>query len=277
MTTKAAKAVTEAISVTAQARMELKRFAITPEISCFRLTYEIDMPDVVPAGMKEHFASLVKYGYAKPEAIEAYLAGTARVIEPIVGLFVVCPEFRESVAKVGLMKTVEKTNWLQVEDRFDDFVSGVITAGDLMRVDYGTHTVFDHEGSVLPIALVFDYSNGCIDESHYDLAKVVEVLAKDARVSPGYDLNRSKNYMDSICVQNIPYYNVSPGRSQTVAFIYSPTVEDIRKIWAHAHSSGRKVTGPTSLGIAALELDMLGLRSSGAERPEPLVVEAEDE
>ena len=125
----------------------------------------------------------------------------------------------------------------------------------MVRLDYASHMLFDDEGNVLPTGLYYDYMHGNMRNGAYDLKKVVAVLNTLSDVYVGNE--------KELCVEPVPYYNVSPGCTTCVSFVYGPTQEQMTALWKKAQSMDA-VYPSTVLHKAVFDLDLLGFRATGA-------------
>jgi hypothetical protein len=78
---------------------------------------------------------------------------------------------------------------------------------------------YDLAGEKIPCGYHFDYMNGHVDNAHYDLEKIEEILlARD-------DIRFYKEGS-----QQIPYYNAENGRTRHLHFLWIPSDEDFAKL-----------------------------------------------
>lgn len=115
------------------------------------------------------------------------------------------------------------------ESAWDVVVSG--TPVKVLNQYSNYHLLFDGEGLPLPQRVGFDYLNGWMNNEHYDLKAVVEVLRKrqDVTIYPNGG-ERSWGGDDSP-IGEIPYYNSRDGHTHCLKFDWHPGVEDYRKAW----------------------------------------------
>jgi hypothetical protein len=145
---------------------------------------------------------------------------------------------------------------------------------NLVRLDFGSHMVFDRHNHALPVGLVFDYISSHIDESSYNLDAVAShLLARpDVDVFDGHLQRGALGAQTTLAVSSkkaifdIPYYNSAEGRTQSVQFFWKPTLEDYRAMWDH-HLSRKPSHPGGSLRYDVLEIDLLGLNA--CRHPEP--------
>ena len=142
-----------------------------------------------------------------------------------------------------------------------------------VEVDHSCHLAFDAERRPLPVACLFNYIEGNFDNGTFDLDKVVEVLSTrdDVTLHP----NGGERWGDGSYIGMIPGYNAEPGRTHCVQFIWHPTVEDYRKVYALAETYDRSGShdpdGTPNKWLrdqAIRELDIWGLEAAGARHSE---------
>ena len=127
---------------------------------------------------------------------------------------------------------------------FTRLTMGVAVPEDLVVLDFSNHTISDHTGAPLPVALHFSYlpSEGDITDATFDLRCLLDILlTRDDITLTGFDISR------------IPGYNSSKDRTQFIEFWWHPSVEDYRRLLD---------LGGFSLQYAAVEHDLLGIKSS---------------
>lgn len=175
-----------------------------------------------------------------------------------VDMHAVSLEFLESARTKGYTRAVELH---QAEfDRNSATVFERLEAGETLRMvrfDYSGNMLFDDQDNVLPIGLYYDYMNGNMRNGAYDLPKALEIINTLADI---HVLNKDNA---PLSIKAVPYYNVSPGCSSFIEFVYGPTQEQMTAIWEKARSMS-KTYPSTMLREAAFELDTLGLRAGGA-------------
>lgn len=170
-------------------------------------------------------------------------------------------DFREFMRTTGwLGDEIYKRFAALTTSPFTRFVAGEVTADDLVFVEGSSHTIYDAEGKPLPVAVLFNYIDGHMDNAHYDLDKALATLkARDDIRFVAED--RWRDAPDS--VQRIPHYNASRGRDYCLAFVWMPSVEDYRRMVAQCEEYESPY--PTTMRYRAVfDLDLLGLRAGGA-------------
>ncbi len=146
-----------------------------------------------------------------------------------------------------------------------------MTADNIVRPDWSSHMLFDRHGTVLPVAIDFNYIESRIDESRFDLEALAEALLEvpDIVVRPGSGSGLSKTSKGYARGSNhikrakdaifpIPYYNASEGRSKSVQFVWQPSKEDYAKVWAWAQENGGNYPS-TRMRDGFFALDLYGL------------------
>lgn len=192
-------------------------------------------------------------------------------------LSLVLPEVREIMRTLGYAWTLsdkvrERFEALTPKGVYDAFADGRATADDLVWLKHDSHMLCDRNGQVLPVAILFSYIDGRIDNRTYDLKTAAAHLltrddvtlfpVKDWREEPDLD-GVAKTVEEAIAP--VPHYNRDGGRTHTITFRWSPSVEDYRKMWAECERIGGKYPS-TEKYRAVFNLDLLGLRACGAAR-----------
>jgi hypothetical protein len=255
---------TETLSVT----RSVDCIVLEGDLAVFRVarTHVFDNAQA-PANFKAMMPDSAQQGFAKVRDIRAYLKGKVSTIKTQDKLQLVSPEFRARAQRDGFVAAWEQEGKQHVTGQlFEAFEQGTVQLDDLVTPDYGGHMLFDRKGGVLPTALYFDYMNGNFRNGAYDLAKAIEVLKLDPRVRQVYtgrSYNKSKFDEAKWAIQEVPYYNNSPGCSQNLAFIFSPTQEDMTRMWELMPKLNKQYPSTTT-HEAVFVLDLLGLRAAGA-------------
>jgi hypothetical protein len=127
--------------------------------------------------------------------------------------------------------------------------------------EWGNHRVLTRGKKELPWARTFEYVSAYIDNGHYDLPKLVEVLeARDDVIL------FSRRHGDGVIV-DIEHYNASAARNRTVTFLWQPSVADCRAVVVECERIGGSYP-TTNWREAVFNLDLLGLRKGGAAKYE---------
>ena len=186
-----------------------------------------------------------------PENLKLLLAGKPYTAEPLVAA---SEAFLLDAQTKGYPEAVQT----HLADGWNANIYTRVKNGEklrMVRLDHGGHMLFDDQGTVLPIALHYDYMNGNMRDGAYDLHGVAEYLKNNPQVRPWDE-------QTSLTVDRVPYYNVSPGCTQSLAFVFAPTQEQMERIWAKANE-GTGEYPSTRLHQSVWELDVLGLRAAG--------------
>lgn len=134
-----------------------------------------------------------------------------------------------------------------------------------VRIDNYSNQLQNINGDWLPVAIHFGYISEYMDNAHYDLKKVFEILGQNQNVTiiaENYrpcDAHIAETPDEAI--YNIPYYNATQTTNMAMSFLWSPTVEEYRTLMDFLDKSGKTYT---ERAWAIFELDMLGLRAGGA-------------
>lgn len=257
----------ETIVNAAQLTRIVSTFPIGPDLAYFKTVHKIEFPRGTPENLKTHFADTVTCGFARPADIFAFTDDQAPALTPIQALRVAPKGFREAARELGFMRAFEKfqEDFRHPGDRLDDFREGRIDLDDILYFAIDSHMLFDRNHQVLPTGLHFDDTNGLIHNGAYHLDKVLAVLAKDPRITPvvsSYDRSRLADKEPVLRIRGIATCNSCS--DQTIDFMFSPTADDMRAIWAEAQKFGTNYHPSTKLREAIFNLDLLGLRAAGA-------------
>ncbi len=247
--------------------LRLEHLELEPGLCAYRLS--VGAPDgfEVPRAFALRAGRTVEEGLARTPAIQAFLAGRASHIEKLHTLTLVVPEFRELARLHGFMGALEvleqsKTQ-CEVHEPFRAFVEGGAALQDIVRLDHGSHMLFDRNDEVLPVGVYFDYMHGNFHEASYDLPRALEALRANPQVTV-LPARRARGN-EAPGIQAVPYYNAEPGRSAFIAFRFAPTVEQVRALWAEQRRLHSKYPS-TRIHEAMFNLDTLGLRAAGIAR-----------
>jgi len=186
--------------------------------------------------------------------------------------FAVKPEAVEAMRTIGWesVRSWKDKGW-QHDDPFAALVDEGATVDNVIRLDVSNNAVFAADGQPLPVAMPFDYINAGIEETRYDLTIAAKLLLSrsDVRIFKvdwrGHAEKQAIAKTVDEAVVRIPHYNANRGRSHTINFVWMPSVDDYRKMIAHAKASKQTpyVYG-SGLYQSVFELDLLGLRAGGA-------------
>lgn len=142
-----------------------------------------------------------------------------------------------------------------------------LTADNLVRLDHGSHSVYDRFGTMLPVAVRFDYIRSQIGEGEYDLESVAAHLMSrpDIQVLMGgdeWEFRKDKERGEKIpekpkdAIFNVPHYNEEEGRNKSVQFIWMPTDEDFKALISSTKSP---ISSMTNIHNLCLKQDVFGL------------------
>lgn len=137
----------------------------------------------------------------------------------------------------------------------------------LVVEDHGAHLLRDLNGDFVPTATFFSYIDNNLNETDYDLKKVVRLLRlrRDVIIVDESKPTRFANCFEALAqgeniaaepgkeIYPIPYYNAEDGRQESVQFLWQPSKDDFQRVM---DSRGKR-----SVKSAALELDFFGLSS----------------
>lgn len=262
----------------------LDYFALSDELVAFKLEWEpVFQVERVPASVQKCLPIGVKQGFADVRAMAAYAAGRCSAytrkaaaaeagirysaeelkVEPSASFSLVPLSYLEFVQAKGFTAGAEAEEATDAErmglyehHAYDFLRDAKASLNQVVRIDYASHMLFDMSGQPLPVAMPFGYIDGRICDGRYDLERLVEHLRADPRV-------RFMNEASPLHL--VPYYNVSPGCSQHVPFVFSPTAQDMQNLWPVMCQKNRKYPSVARYE-AMFELDVLGLRAAGIAR-----------
>lgn len=255
-------------SVSASIHRKVDQLLLEDDLAVFRVTYQVDFQEPVPANLAAWYQSHTFEGFARPQDLEKFLADKAKNIETIQGLTLVPAGFREHARLHGYVAACDKFKTYRTDNcgAYELFASGAASLEDLVVLEHGGHMLFDRNGEVLPTALFFNYMNGNVHNGCYLLKKTLGILRKDPRITPIRERRSGEAEAvdkDGWHPQNVPHYNASGACSWHVAFSFAPTADDMKRLWAQMKSYNTKY--PSTLAHQAVfDLDMLGLRAGGA-------------
>lgn len=194
--------------------------------------------------------SWINSGLCRQEAVTAFLAGETDHVEEArsdrQGIYAVYhPGILPALLRQGFHVVADQA--LMVPDPIEAIEAGVPTC--ILEVCMASHIVYDLAGAPVPSMLQFGYIGTDLDDGHYDLRKVREILVARPDVTFGED--------DGI--HSVPYHNRRPGRDAAIAFQWNPSAEHYRQVVA---ACGREAPHPGRLVENALAADLLGLSAA---------------
>jgi hypothetical protein len=144
-----------------------------------------------------------------------------------------------------IVNTKDVYDYVVNKGSLDNIVGFVISDSTAWRLD----------NTLIPTALHFDYIDGHMNNAHYDLPKVVEILKNRSDVT----LTLKEQWHDETngYIQQVPGYNAGDScGTQYISFQWTPTQEQADTLYA--------VKGSLDTYKTIFEQDMLGLRAGGA-------------
>lgn len=208
----------------------------------------------VSAFFPEVLHTNITRGIIKHDNLMDYLEGKPLMLEPLVDVSL---EYLEELRVGGFNSKKLIALDSDRSERKETLLTRMEAKEDihLMHLDYGSHLVYDAHGNILPVAIPFDYINGCMSNGAYDMEKALRVLVENPQV---HFIGAS-----TLGVEMVPYYNSRPDSSSFLQFYFAPTQEQMTAIWERAKTLDRTFPS-TALNEAVFELDTLGLRAAGA-------------
>lgn len=267
-TAKQLRGTEETVNVGATIHRTVNTLPVAANLAYFQVEHNVDFQGDVPANLRLHFKPELKSGFATPADISAFLDDQANELKAIPGMRVVPAGFREMAQRVGFMDAFEVSQaaMLVTNDHLENLRSGAVSLDDVVRVELSSHMLFDRHGEILPVAIRFDYSNGGFHSGRYDIDKALAILAKDPRVAPV--VARGKPQVGGLSVRRVAdHFSTDDFNQRHIPFIFAPTVEDMRAIWAKCLSYGDNYAFGRKYD-AIFDLDILGLRAGGATKYE---------
>ena len=83
-------------------------------------------------------------------------------------------------------------------------------------------TLRDMDEKLIPLPINLNYINGCLDNEHYNLDKVLEII----KANPSRFVNVDGGDASLIKIENFPYYNEGENRTKFIDCKYLPTAEE---------------------------------------------------
>ena len=107
---------------------------------------------------------------------------------------------------------------LDVEDNSDTDMVYVLVR------DYD-FTMRDMDEKLIPLPISLNYIDGNLDNKHYDLDKVLEII----KANPSRFVTSGGNDASLIKIHNIPYYNADEDRTKYIDCKYLPTDDEYKE------------------------------------------------
>lgn len=256
----------ESVDISAVICRKVNTVPVAPNLAYFQIEYKVDLPDDAPANLRQHYQPTLTSGFAPPADIAAFLDDEAAEVKGIAGMLIAPPGFKETMRHNMFMDALEKhqTELFAKADRLEGLQSGTIDLDDIIRLDTASHLLYDRHGEVLPVGFRLDYSTGGYHSGRYDIDKALEILSKDPRVSPLPI--RGKVPEGGLRVLRVAdHFSTDDYEQRHIAFMFAPTVEDMRALLARCKSYEDGSSYPWGNRYDALfDLDILGLRAGGA-------------
>lgn len=101
---------------------------------------------------------------------------------------------------------------------------GEISSTDMVYVLVRTYdfTLRDMNEKLISLPITFDYTDGYLDNEHYDLDKVLEII----KANPSHFVTVNGDDASLIKIENIPYYNADENKTKFINCKYLPTDEE---------------------------------------------------
>lgn len=248
----------------AQAVRSLEFIDINPAWVAYRLSHHLELSPQDADRLGQHYPSSCVEGLAPTEAFADMLAGAApwRPEASAPWPVLMPAELREQIGVKFFHEVVEVWDEHPSSNQpFTALIAGQVTCDDLVQMRHYSHTFHAMDGTALAQPLHFDYMSGRFSDGVYDLEKALEVLRQHPRVRPAQAERRSMPNPTELSILHVPYYNRSPGQSRHVSFVFMPTQAELDQMVAHRKEAWDSKDARFE---AIFELDLLGLRKSGA-------------
>lgn len=217
-------------------------------------------------------------GFAELKSIERFLEGGSSSIGKLGDLTYQPPHILQMARERGFVAAAQASEQAS-ELVFDLFEKDELDRAGITRWDVRSHMLFDRFGEVLPTGVLFDYMHGNLRDGAYDLEKVVKLLSgREGVINSWQDWGSTSHLIpgrrgvtqlagEKLAIEAVPHYNSEYGCRAGVSFIFQPTLEEMRAMWAKMKELNKDF--PSTAGHHAIfELDLLGLRKGGAAKYE---------
>ena len=99
-----------------------------------------------------------------------------------------------------------------------------ISGTDMVYVLVRTYdfTLRDMDEKLIPLPINLNYIDGCLDNEHYNLDKVLEII----KANPSRFVNVDGGDASLIKIENFPYYNAGENKTKFIDCKYLPTAEE---------------------------------------------------
>jgi hypothetical protein len=175
------------------------------------------------------------------------------------------PEFKKHIRQFGWMNDKIYAFIDEVTSSpFAKFELGSVEPSDIIFIEDYSHEMHDFEMKPLPVAIKFDYINGCMDNTRYNLQKAIDILKARGDIRFMCD---ERWVDDPASILNIPGYNCDGKRNRYISFVWMPEVDDYRAMVTKSKEIGGKYPS-TNKHQAVFDLDTFGLRAAGAAKYE---------
>jgi hypothetical protein len=207
-------------------------------------------------------------GIATMANLDKFLKGKAPFIKNE-NVELVHPALLEAMRKLGYNYAAESLSKGQPAVSnvpFTDITEKGADPKNIVRLDYGSHMVFNLDGESMPVAIHCDYIDAYMRDGAYHLEKAETILKADPRirfVKEDARYGRHGTAEPESYIRTVPHYNSESGCSRYLEFWFMPTAEDAKKLWEQQKSY--KAQFPSTEDHRAMfDLDILGLRAGGA-------------
>ena len=83
-------------------------------------------------------------------------------------------------------------------------------------------TIRDMDEKLIPLPIALNYIEGCLDNKHYDLDKVLGII----KANSSHFATMDGDDASLIKIEDIPYYNADENRNKFISCKYLPTDEE---------------------------------------------------
>lgn len=242
---------------------KLRYAHIAPDLVAYKLE---DMRSARLGDAQPTYSHVASQGFSRAQQIEDFLHGRTTELKTLTEFFYLPQDLQDRVREHGLQSGLREAPASAFrQEVFDLFEEGSFEPERVVQLDQVNNLLRDRYGRPLPTGVYFSYLVGGIDDSSYDLDKVLEVLRSNPRVRAVGNFRAPS--LTELTALDIPAQARGGVRTKDIPFLFTPSVEEMQTLWAWCENL--KPHFPAAkLHEAVLALDMLGLRRAGALKPE---------
>lgn len=236
---------------------QLTHRELAPGVSAFELVRRFHPVDPVPGWCRGSLLDSHTTGITTTADVQRFLAGECGELRADPHWRLVSPDYLQMAQQQGYIEAESDLDLEPALAAANQAPLAMPEGWSVVRNAFSKNLLFGADGNPLPVGLLFDYLHGMVRDGCYDLPRLVDYLNQHPQVRP---IKRSGNAR--LAVEHIPSYNARPGCTRHTRFVFAPTAEQMRQMWATALKI--KPSYPSAaLHEAVFELDLLGLRAQG--------------